>query len=509
MNTQPLSSTEALEVDFFRYMRTLKSRWLLIALLWGGTVGLAGIVASMKPPIYEASSKILIRVDPTSNLTGVGRGVGELESVVKSQNPLTTEVEIIASNPVVNHVIRTLKLQDEVGHPLSSEAFKKNLTVKISGGADIINLSYRDGNPEIAAVVVNALAKTYINDNILDNQRQTSKARGSIEEQLPESQTFMAKAEADLRRFREMHGIISLEEESRSILNVLEALDLQVSQTQAALDEATTEAQVLQSNLDLTVDQAMIISDISQSEGVQAVLQELQRVERQKALQEGIYTTQSPTIMTATAQEVALKRLLQEEMQRVLGDRRLFSDQFMQVGELRQMLINQFLDAEVRRLSLASRLQSLANFRNNYRQRASNLPILEQQQAELERTLEVARSTYQNLLQRLKELEGAEKQAIGNASVIEPALVPEEAISGERSTIIALGGLLGAFLATTVVTLLTLKEENRWQQIPASSGYLPGAAPRSTPSPMPPGSPPATRSPQERPESSNRHPVGP
>ncbi len=494
MNTKSLESRDALDVDFSRYMRTLKNRWLLIAILWGGTIGLAGIAASLKLPSYEASTKILVRTDTTSTLTGVGRGVGGLDPLVKAQNPLTTEVEIISSKPVIERVIEQLSLQDGEGQPLTAEDFLTQLTIKIVGGADVINLSYQDTDPSVAAAVVNELAKLYIESNAKDQQQRTMKALESLEDQLPTTQTFVRQAEEKLRRFREDNQVISLVEESRSLVQLLETLDNQISEAQATFVQAETEAEALQVSLGLTAQDAMAVSDISQSAAIQALLEELKAVERQKAIQRGVYTDQSPVVLTAQAQEENLRQLLRQEIQMVLGARSPLSTELMQVGALRQQIIGKFLDAEVQRLSLANRVKSLQEFRNTYRQRANSLPVLEQEQAQLEQTLEVARSSYQTLLQRLKELEAAEKQDIGNATVIEPAEIPDQAVSGERSKILALGGLLGAFLATTVVTLLTLRDEDQLRQDSTLHLATPGTIPNDLTVPPVP-SPFATESP--------------
>ncbi len=469
MNVNSLESRDALDVDFSRYVRTLRSRWLLIAVLWGGTVGLAGIVASLQLPTYEASTKVLVRTDPTSTLTGVGRGVGDLGSLVKAQNPLTTEVEIISSKPVIEEVIQRLGLKNAEKGVLSAEDFYQQLTVEIVGGADVISFSYQDTDPSVAAAVVNELARLYLERNAAGNQQQTLKALASVEGQLPVAQKFVRETEAKLRSFREDNQIIALDEESKSLIQLLEGLDGQISEARAALSQATAEANSLQSSLGLNAQEALAVSDISQSPAIQGILQELQSVERNKATQRGIYTDQSPVVLTAQAKEANLRQLLEREVKLLLGDRlspsvaanSSLSGQFLQVGAQRQSLIDQFLAAEVNRLSLTRRAQSLSEFRENYRQRATSLPVLKQEQEQLEQTLGVARSSYQSLLQRLKELEAAGKQDIANATVIEPAEVPKTAIAGERSRILALGGLLGAFLATTVVTLLTLREEDR------------------------------------------------
>jgi capsular exopolysaccharide synthesis family protein len=134
------------------------------------------------------------------------------------------------------------------------------------------------------------------------------------------------------------------------------------------------------------------------------------------------------------------------------------SDGKLQIGESKQKLIEVYLQSEVERLGLSSRLASLSQERQLYKQRANTLPKLEQQQRELQRRLQVAQSTYEILLQKLQEVRVAENQNMGNARVIEAALVPDKALLFKPGIIFALGGVLSILVAGATVAILELRD---------------------------------------------------
>jgi len=475
METQPLHPRESLDLELSQYLDLLRRKWLVLALIWGGTFGLAVVAASLKAPSYQASSKVLVKVDRTASLTGIGKGVGEFNSIAK--DPLSTEIEIILASPSLERVIGTLGLTDDEGESLSPKTLRERLDVSVAGGADVIQVSYEAEDAQVAANVANELSRVYIESNILENQLQASKARLLTEQQLPESERFVNQSEASLRKFKEDNGIVSLQDEAKSVVISLQELDGQFLQAQSALEEATSKSNQLRKMLGLDLSQAMVASDLSQSPAVQSALLELQALERKKAVDLGTYTSLSPVIQTVTAEEESLKQLLREEIAAVVGNTAAVPDRFLQMGGMRQELVAQFSSAEVQRLGLQNRLQTLASYRDRYRDRAKTLPSLEQQQRELERTQEVARQSYQENLRRLRDLQVAEEQSIGNAVLLEPAAVPDEPNRSGQQAVIGFGGLAGALLATGAAALMAFGESNRSRRKAKGGVYVPPPVP--------------------------------
>ncbi|MEL7228081.1 MAG: Wzz/FepE/Etk N-terminal domain-containing protein, partial [Cyanobacteria bacterium J06576_12] len=246
--SHPLSDRASLDLDLLRYLSILKSRWLLVGFIMLGSVGLAALMAFTRPSTYEADAKLLVEIDRTSSLTGFGEGVGQLDPLVNAQNPLSTELQIITSRPVLQRVVETLNLKNASGEPLEPKDIQERLGAQILGGADVIQISFAHSDPEIAAVIVNTLADVYISNNIDDNTAKSGKALQLVEARLPESEAFVSKAEAELRNFKESNGIVSLPEEAAATVTTLEALESQSLATAVELREAQVRSQQLQSS---------------------------------------------------------------------------------------------------------------------------------------------------------------------------------------------------------------------------------------------------------------------
>jgi capsular exopolysaccharide synthesis family protein len=82
------------------------------------------------------------------------------------------------------------------------------------------------------------------------------------------------------------------------------------------------------------------------------------------------------------------------------------------------------------------------------------MPQLQQSQRDLEREVEAAQATYETLLKKLQEVRITEQQNVGNARIIQAALVPEKPVTPRKSLNFGLGGVVGVLLA--IVTALVL-----------------------------------------------------
>lgn len=459
----------SLDIDLTRYLMLFKKRWLVVVAIMLSTSSVSVLIALLTPATYQANAKLLIKVDSTSTLTGFGEGVGELAPLVTAQNPLSTELAVMTSRPLLTKVVERLNLKNAQGEPVSAQQLQEKIKAEILGGADVIQISVENPNPQAAVEVVNALAKIYIEDNIASNRSQSTKALDLLERRLPELEAFVSQSEAKLKNFKEINSIISLPEEAKSTVEILEDTQSQAFTTAVELQEATVRTRQIQDSLGLTAQQAVIVSAIAQDPAVQGVLEDIQALERQRSIELGFYTQEGPTVQLYQAQINSLQALLQQRMAIVLDGNKLVRRKFWQVGDTQQAFLTSLIESETVRLSLSQRLVALEGVLATYQARGSAIPELEQREAELERELEVASTSYQSSLQKLQELQSAETQVVGNARLIEPAIVPEDPISNQKTIVVA-GIVAGAFLSTAAVALLELIDAQRRARSRAASG---------------------------------------
>lgn len=434
------------EIDFQKYLQVLQRRWMSALGIFGATVAVAVMYSFSLKPTYEAGASVLIKVDKTSTLTGLGQNLGRIEALTHEGSPLETQAKIVTSVPVMEETIKALQLRDEKGKLLTVDALRSALKVKTAAGTDVLEISYVDKNPQVTAQVVNKVIDNYISTNVRDNQAEAISARAFIMKQLPESERSVRQAELNFRNFKEKNNIVVLQEEASNAVKTISNLEEEITQAQAQLVEVNGRLQKLHNQVKVSLEQAITASELSQISGTQEVLKQLQDAETQLKVERTRFQAGHPAIINLEEKVAALRRLLTERTAQVAGSYQNNPQGSLQMGDLRQKLIEELVKNENERQALENRIAKLSQTKSSYQKRASILPKLEQTQRELERQVKAAQTTYENLLTRLQEVEVAQYQRVGNARIISRAMVPDRPSGPRRTLIISAGSMLGLLL---------------------------------------------------------------
>ena len=128
--------------------------------------------------------------------------------------------------------------------------------------------------------------KYYLDNNILINRSQATAARKFLSQELPRIEKQVTKAELELRRFKEINRVVALDAEAKVGIETLGRIDEVITQAQGQLAAAYTRSLALQNELQLTTQQAVALSSLSQIPGVQQVLTEYQKTQQELAIAE-------------------------------------------------------------------------------------------------------------------------------------------------------------------------------------------------------------------------------
>ncbi|MGF1588985.1 MAG: GumC family protein [Pleurocapsa sp.] len=448
-------------LDFQKYWLVLKRRWLPATAVFTGTVGLALAAALSMDQMYEAEAKLLIKVDRTAKLTGLENGSGEIKGLTTDSDPLATEAEIIESRPILTKLIQELNLRDDDGELFKYQDIKNALTVKPVTGTDVLEITFVNEDPELAALVVNRAIKLYREDHTLSNRSETTSAREFIDKQLPEVEANLKEAEANLRDFQNKNQIANLEEETTANIDSLSDVSGQIDQVEAQLENINARYSRLSSQLNMSWQEASAVSSLSQSLPVQRVLEQLQEVKVVLTQKRNYLSNNAPQIISLQEQEADLTALLDQQIASTLG-----SDQqallqrvnILSLGDLKQTQIAEFATLGLQKEGLEKQLATLRNTYSSYRQKSDALPELQEQKRELERRVQAAQSTYQNLLSKLQETRISEQQNVGNVRVVSDAFPPDEPVGPKKKLIVGGAGVIGALLAVATAFLLDLRD---------------------------------------------------
>jgi polysaccharide biosynthesis transport protein len=432
------------EIDIQQYWLPIKRRWPFLMVVLMTSLGISTFAILKQKPEYQATGMLLFKSDRISSLTKVGEKIGDLESLMREGNPLETQAVIVNSEPILKEVIKTLELKDKQGNLLDPELLK--VKVEPIVGTDVLKVSYTSEKPELSASVVNELMKSYVANNIQSNRTQVVVAGEFLKKQLPSSRQELEKVAETIRQFKTQYKIIQLPQEASAAIANVAKLDEELNQTRAALADVSAQEEQIASQLNFAKNKTVEIASLNQIPGVQEVLGELQKVQSKLASERARYTEEHPSIANLKNQEITLNSLLNKRTEQVLGTKEFIPGSQLQVGKIRENLANQYVQLKTQRQGLEKKIQALSDIRGTYQQKLGILPNLEKTQGDLERKLSIAQTDYQNLVTRLKEIEVAEKQTIGNARIIQPAQIPKKQTLSKMTLTLASGGVFVGLL---------------------------------------------------------------
>ncbi len=445
-----------------QYWQVVKRHWVPGTAAFLSVLTL-GILATMtKEDIYEAKAKLRFKGNTvSSSLTDASKALGELSPLGEEGNPVDTEAQVLQSVPLVKKTINhpELQLKNEDGEELSVDAFLKNLQVGLVSTTDVLQVSYRSNNPENAAKIVNILIENYLANNIEVNREEAVFARQFLEKQLPRVEQSLLKTESLIRQLKEENQLINPEEESISLIDIVEQLDGKKAEIRSQMANVNSQAEYLRNKLGLDSEQAVAVSTISQSPEIQDTINQLQKVESELALGKARFTSNSPKIEQLQDQVNALETLLKKQTQDIGGvaTQKLFQN--AKAGLIQQQLTSELVKLEASNIGLSKQLNSLNETEEHQRQRMTKLPQVEQKLRRLDRQIAAYQSSYQVLWEQLEKVRIAENQNSGSVRVIAKAVVPDEPASARSIGYLASGSL--AFLAAAgVIYLLEISDKS-------------------------------------------------
>jgi succinoglycan biosynthesis transport protein ExoP len=232
--------------------RVMAHGWLIgacglvcLALSWGYVLH--------QPPSYEASA--ILRFDPDR---AGSLGVGEQGGAQPSAQPgdaIHTELVIFKSDGVAIRAINALTDSEflrfsgsyrrggpipEQGEVLTSDQQKlvdklqKQLTVKQMEGTQLISVSVKDKDPQIAAILDNNVVKAYERQGFDSRAQAVSQLRTWLSAQMNELKNQVSASQKALANFEQTNHVIGTAGTSNTIADRLHFLSEQLSTAQAA-----------------------------------------------------------------------------------------------------------------------------------------------------------------------------------------------------------------------------------------------------------------------------------
>jgi capsular exopolysaccharide synthesis family protein len=134
-------------------------------------------------------------------------------------------------------------------------------------------------------------------------------------------------------------------------------------------------------------------------------------------------------------------------------------EQKLEIGQLEQQLKVKLIDLQAIAQGLTRQIAELSAAEGNYRQRIKRLPQLEQEFSALYREVQIARSRYSSLSEKLEQQEIAHNENRSNFQIVASAIEPEKPIP-LRSLFYLTSGLLALAIAIGTVYFLEMIDQS-------------------------------------------------
>lgn len=446
------------EFSITPYLNVIKRHWLIFLLSFSGVLTLTAIYVFTREPIYQANGLILVqRQNQAGALAGLG-GLGDLSGLTQQSSPLNTQAEIFKSTPVLETTIKELNIKDKKEDRLVSvEDFLKDVSISPIPRTDLMQISYKNPDPEEAIKVTNSLMDNYIQNGVRISRIQKTAARKFIESQLPSARKDFLTNLASLQRFRTDYGLISPEAQTPALVNQIATVRGRIIELTAQLRGLENSQVSLKNLMGSSVIEANDLTTLAQSVGVQQAIVNLQKTQSDLATKTSRYQLNHPEVQALIRQQAAEEKILSDRIAELIGKssgQTTQSPTQMQRGTADINLFSQQITNAIQINSINEQLITLNNLLRDREQELKSLPKLQESLLTLQLNVESNRTKYTNLLTAFQNAQLSENQDVGNSVIIQSAFLLDKPVSPRILRILLLGGVLGTIVGFAVVWLL-------------------------------------------------------
>jgi polysaccharide biosynthesis transport protein len=393
-------------MNFHEPWQVLKRRWLPATIAVGAILGCGSLYNSFQKPLYEAKGKITFK-DQQSIF------VGEVVNMNSSPN------KIIRSLPVIKAALSKTESDRNANQVADS--------ITISNVGNILEVKYRDPNPQQATRIGQKLMESYLDQDLNLRRQEAQGNRGQLEKQLPAVTNALRTTEANLRKLMADAKITDLTADKARLVNALNHLSRELTSAKSQLTTAQALSEKLKGLFGQDTMTTIRSSLANTSPSMDRALLALQNIEQQLAVERARSNDKSATVQDLKSKQTVLRTAIQRESQQNLIGSALFRGkavQWQQAGVSAET-ISQLIQNETQRDSLEKRIAALNNVIDSGQKRLEEFPQIEEKMGLLSQDMRNANNNYEQLTAKLKTSSG---DILSPAKISSPTTVSSKPI---------------------------------------------------------------------------------
>ncbi|MGK7923144.1 MAG: GumC family protein [Trichodesmium sp.] len=284
---------------------------------------------------------------------------------------------------------------------------REKLQIQRLDDTKIIQVNYQDSDPKKIKFILDKVAAAYTNYGQNDLKNQSDERLYFVEQQIPKYQEKVKKLREELQKLQQEYLFINPEVKSQEIAAERNQIQSQKLENKILLDQQRSLHAMLQSQLGINPEEALIASALSQAPRYQSLLNQLQEVETTIALESARFTEKAPQMQALYKQREKLLPLLNQEAEKVIGRdiEEVSKNALAFQDSVRLELIHKMILAANQIEVMEVRGKVLDEAEAKLNQYAEKMPEVTRRYTEIQQELEISNQTIKDLLEKQKILQ--------------------------------------------------------------------------------------------------------
>lgn len=438
-------------IDLSKLFHIMTVRWKMVVTIVLMCTVLSLVIAFTLPKQYESTTLVQTRATNKVDVSGAAAAMALLGvGGGSASSPTMNYIELMKTRTVLDPIIESMNFGD-AKKPEAKAFAKQRLDIRNTKGTNLIEVVARGRTPEEAQMISQSVVDNFLIMQTGMNQETQSLLVKFLDKRIAESKRESEEAEQKLTDFSKEHKIYSPDEQGKVAIEQLAAFDnaisaVEVQQKSARAELDTVEAKLAQQKMQ---SKSYRISDngIVQKIRDQIVAKQVEIVGLEQR-----YTDKHPSVQQARNELQQLQDSLNTEVVASVD-----SNAATLNPAHSELLKNQALAAVHLAIAEAGE-KKLKEQRDKKEGEIGQFPDDVLEYARLERDAKIKSEVYLNLVKQSEQSKIQEAMDSMDIQIVDRANLPDKPVAPRKILIVAMGFVIGVFLAVGYGLLLSRRE---------------------------------------------------
>lgn len=463
---------------FSQFFSLLKRRWITFVVVSVSVTAGVGFWTEQQSPIYQGKFMLLMEkfAQNTNEKTPNNNINNSISPSTPAQIDYNTEITILSSSSILAPILQEIAIKyPDIYDDINLENLD-NLSINLLENTKIVEVSFKNKNPEKIKYVLDKIANSYLANNLAENKNNINEGLKFVRNQVPQLEKKVTSLQSQLQNLRQEYQFIDPQVKATELTQQLIKIEQDYVSAQIQLQQANSAYNNIQKQLNLSPEQAIAVNNLTQSSTYQNSLKQLQDLEVELALQSAIFTDESPQIITLNEKKENLLKLIRQERESLLAQNfTTITDQqsvaLSSPNEIRTKLTEELLSKVNDIKMLETKVDSLKIVLKEMSDRTQKMPDITRKYSDLQRELQSNTNSLKRFLEIKQNLELEQAQKTVNWRIIAPPRKPEEPIYPIPLNNMILGFLGGISLGIITAVIID-KLDNKIYSLTQLKDYI-------------------------------------